>query len=459
MSKRDLTQDSIYRHIFTMSFFMMIGLFAHMLLNLVDAIYVSQLGNNESQAVLNYSFPMFYVPFAIFNGLNVGITAILSQKLGAKLQTEAQNILSQCMVLAIVIFAVYFLFFRQILSTYFGFFSIDSIVQQLSTNYLQIIIYGIFLISLSLVLGGALKAEGNMKTLMKAMMLGTLFNLVIDPFLIFDTFHFIIQWNGFNLGVEGAAWATLISDAIIFSIIFFHFVRKKGNFRYPHFPSWKKLNGLWQVLQVSFPAMISQATLGINLAVLTYLLSPYGSDAIAALGIAVRLDIVAVFPALAISTAAISLVGQNYGAKNSSRVLESAKKSFIVGFSVLFCLGIFVYLIKAPLVGLFGVEEAVAKKVIFYTTGMTLSYGFIALSVISGGILQGLGNGIPGMVFVVLRTFGLTFVLAWLLSRVLDFKEYGIYAAPTISNILISVFAVSFTIFYLRRTLKRMRNQ
>ncbi len=460
MSKRDLTQGSIYKHIIAISLPMMIGLIAHMFLNLSDAIYVTRLGINESQAVLNYSFPMFYIPFAIFNGLNIGITAILAQKIGANLKEEAQNILAQCMIISIAIFAFYFIFFTPILELYFGLFQVDEIVKSLSTDYLKILIYGIFLVSLSLVLGGALKAEGNVKILMKAMMYGTLVNLIVDPFLIFESFRFAwIEWSGFGFGVKGAAWATLISDVVIFTIIFLFFLKQDSHFRWPVLPHWRNMSGLVSVFKISLPAMISQAVLAMNLSFLTFLLKPYGVESISALGISVRLDIIAIFPALSITTAVISLVGQNYGAENLGRIQESAKKCLIVGFFSLLVLGMFINILKVPIIGLFNPIDGVQEKVNYYLSVMTLSYGFIALSMISGGIFQGLGQGLHAMMFTLIRSLILTFTLAWIFSSYLGLEEYGIYNAPALSNTLMGLIALSFVYKALRKLRIKLKTE
>jgi len=440
-SSRDLTQGSIYAHIGKMALPMFLGMLAHMLLNIVDAIYVSRLGTAQSLAILNYSFPLFYIPFALYNGLSTGVAAILAQLIGSKNFGLAQKTLSQTVLCSLLMYFVltgcYFIF----IPLYQTAFKIPQDIFHYTYSYVSIVLVGMFFSSISLVLGGALRAEGNMRTGMNAMILGTLLNLILDPLFIFSELPGSIP--GLGWGVAGAAWATNIASLAMFLYILQFYLRKKSLIPWPQKLEFHKteFSGLKKVFQVAWPSMLSQSLMGFNTLAITYLASPFGLTAVGALGIGLRLDIIAIFPALSIMTAVTALVGQNYGAKNFDRLNESIRKGLMISFLFVGSIGMLTFFIRGSLIGLFKPNEQVYFSAYEYMGFNSLSYAFIGLAMVSAGAFQGLGKGMPNLFITGSRVLVLNFFLGYILSKYTSLGEKGLHLAPPLTNLVVGTIA------------------
>ncbi len=455
-SKKDLTQGNIIPHIVRMALPMFLGLVAHMVLNIADAMYVSRLGTQASMAVLNYGFPMFYVPFALFNGLNSGSSAILAQLLGAKKVKEAEQTLAQTVLTALGVFVVLIILIPFILKFYLAGLKVDPITSGLTQSYVLIVMIGFMFTSSALVLGGALRAEGNMRTLSMAMFYGTILNLILDPLFIFDSFKFLgMNIQGLGWGVPGAAIATVVANFTMSLVIVMYFLKGKSALKWPILPSWSDTQHLKSIIRVSLPASVSQSMFGVGVTLLTALATPFGSSAIAALGIGMRIDTIGVFTSLSIMSAIVSLVGQNYGAQNIERVRESIVKGLLSVFICASLVGVILFLLKGPLLGLFNPEKQTLVSAIHYLSCVSLSYGFIGMAMVAGGAFQGLGRGTPSMYITILRIAVVNFALSYILSKHTTLGEYGLHYAPMLTNMLMGSIA---TIWILTASKKSVPN-
>lgn len=449
---RDLTQGAIYSHMWKMALPMFLGMMAHMLLNIVDGIYVSRLGTSESLAILNYGFPLFYIPFALYNGLSSGTAAILAQLVGAKKNLEAQNSLAQSIIISFGMYIVLTISYFIFVPFYAKALNIDAHVFSLTHQYVSIVLIGMFFTSISLVLSGALRAEGNMRTGMNGMVIGTLLNLVLDPIFIFDS----LPWGipAFGWGIAGAAWATNIASFSIFLYITLHYLKKKSVLVWPILPTWGDTSHLKSIFSVSVPSMLSQSMMGLNTMAITFLATPFGPSAVAALGIGLRLDIIAIFPALSIMTAVVSLVGQNYGAKNYARVQESIHKGLLAAFVFVGSIGLLSFVFRGPMVGLFKPEAMTKISAMSYLGHNTFAYAWIGLAMVSAGAFQGLGKGIPNLMITAARVFILNLTLGYVLSRHTSLGEKGLHYAPMITNMIVGTVASLWVIGYLKKKIK-----
>ena len=176
--------------------------------------------------------------------------------------------------------------------------------------------------------------------------------------------------------------------------------------------------------------------LGIGVTVLTFLATPFGQNAIAGIGIGMRLDILAVFPSLAVMTAVVSLVGQNYGAGNIERIKKSLYTGLATVFIFLTSIGFLMFLLRDQFITLFDPEAATAESAGHYVACLSMSYGFIGIAMVSGGTFQGLGRGLPSMYITIFRILVVNFSLSWFLSTQTSLGEKGLHFAPMITNML-----------------------
>jgi putative MATE family efflux protein len=438
--KADLTQGPIFKHILRMAIPMMIGMTAHMVVNIVDGIYAGRLGTQESLAVLNFGFPFFYLFFAVLNGIGSGLTANLARTIGAQKLTEAKNTLSQTIWFCLLTFAAFLVIYPIILPAYLRYQGASPEASLLTKQYLNMLFLGLPFTIVATMLGSSLRAEGNTRTLMNAMMIGTLANILLAPFVIYHEFTFLgIQWHGLGLSVTGAGIATSGSGILSCLLIALYYLRGKTLLSFQFIPNMKDWIGFKDSLRVGFPSILSQTLIGLHLAIMTHLAKPFGEAAVAAIGIASRLDILSVFPALSIMVAIVSLVGQNYGAGAFDRVRESIRVGLLTALVFLATIGVFVFLFQTKLIGFFKPDMATIPSAQHYLTLLSVGYGFVGLSIVSSGAFQGMGRGTPFLIITLLRLILISFPLALLLGQ--TFGEKGLHYAPPIASIVTGILA------------------
>lgn len=443
MSKtKDLTEGAIFPHILRMAIPMLIGTSSHMLLNIIDGVYVSRLGLEPSLAVLNYGFPFFYLIFAVFNGLTSGSSSVLARYLGSKEKAKAENALSQIVWVGLGIFALFIVLYPALLPFYLSAQKVSATAAVLTRDYLNSMFLGVPFLVLVLLWGSGLRAEGNTRTLMSGMMLGTFLNIGFAPFLIFREFRFAgIGWHGLGLGVTGAGLASSIANALSLLVVLSIFLRRGTVLRLRLWPDWSDRSGLRETFKVGFPSILSQSLIGINIFILTKLASDFGPAAVSAIGIGARLETLAVFPSLSIMVAVLSLVGQNYGAGKYDRVSQTVRQGLALAFITLGTIGLITHFCRGALLAKFHPDPAAYPSAYHFLGITTLGYAFAGMSIVSSGAFQGLGRGLPFLFLNTLRLLGIAAPLGWLLAR--TYGEYGLHYAPLAASGCSAVIAVT----------------
>ena len=430
---KDLTVGPIFPHLLKMALPMMIGMLSHMFLSIIDGIYVSRLGLSESLAVLNYGFPFFYLVFAVFNGLTSGSTSVLARQIGAQEKEQAENTLSQIVCIALGLFLVFLALYPLVLPAYLSAQKAQGASALLTRQYLNAMFLGIPFTVVSLLWGSGLRAEGNTRTLMMGMLAGTLVNMALAPFLIYDSFRFLgMTWKGTGWGVTGAGLATAAANFFTALVVLSIFLRKRSLLRLRFWPEWSDRRGLVEAFSVGLPSILSQSLTGINLFILTRLASSFGPSAVSAIGMGARLETLAIFPALSIMVAVLSLVGQNYGAKRYDRVEKSVRIGLLTAFLSLTVTGLVVHFVRGSLLSYFHPDAQALPSALHYLGLTSLGFGFMGVSIVSSGAFQGLGRGLPFLFLNTLRMVLITAPLGYVLSRA--YGENGLHFAPLIAS-------------------------
>ncbi len=425
-----------------MSLPILIGMMAAMALNIIDGIYAGRLGLEASMAVLNYGFPVFYLLFAFFNGLSIGTNSVLARYIGGKHDGKAENALGQIVWIShgnprhhrgggTAVAAPE---------------RLPALSQGQPTArphhhppipdcYLYIGM-PFTLITLSLG-GGGLRAEGNMRAMATAQLLAVLVNILIAPFFIFGAFHaFGLGLHGFGWGVKGAGLASTAANIIASIYIIRLFVAKKTQLRWILLPKWDSLEGVKGIFKVGVPSSISQILIGVNWILMTRLAANFGDTAVAAIGIGGRLDLLSVFPALAIMTSVLTLVGQNFGAKQYDRVRATVRAGLLTSFLTLTAASLIVFTFRHGIIGFFHQDAKTEAAALHYLSFQCLGYGLVGVNIVCSGAFQGLGRGLPFLLLTTLRLVFVALPLAYFLSR--RFGEYGLHYTPVIASLLIA---------------------
>ena len=368
-----LTVGPVSGSILSMMLPMALGILVMIGNGLVDAYFIGQLGYAQLAAV-SYAFPVWFVAAGIVMGLGTGTSSVLSRFIGAGDTKSVKQIATHSMILAVLAGAVV---------TAIGLLSIESLFGLLGANketmpyvksYMTIYYWGSLFLGIPFIGNSILRANGDAKTPSLLVAFSAIVNAVLDPILIFG-------WFGFpEMGVAGAALASVISTvafllASLWVLIFRdNLLTSIGHSLSSMISSWK------QVLHVGLPAIASNLIAPVSSALVTALVSTYGQEAVAAYGLAGRIEALVIVLLMALGGATAPYVGQNYGAKKFDRLVDGFKFSarFALFYSI-FCI-LLLYFISSTILGVFTDNEDVIRLAMIQLMICPWGYGFLGIA-------------------------------------------------------------------------------
>lgn len=428
-----LKEENIDKALFKLGMPMVISLLVAALYNVVDTYFVSGLGKEEVAAV-SVAFPIQLIFLGIGLTFGAGAGSYISRLLGGNNKKEASIVATVALIssaiLGIITAIVLFCYLEGVLK-FMG--AIPSIME-ISKSYTGIFIVGGILGSINVTLGNLVVAQGAAKISLKAMLLGSISNMVLDPIFIF----------GLNLGVRGAAIATLIARVITSLMYLIYFIGDKNliemklsNFK-PTFAIYK------EVLQIGISMLILQILQTISISKISYAASFYGEEAIAAMGIVLRIVTLGTNVVFGYMKGLQPLAGFNYGAKNYERVREAIKAS--IKWTNVFCVlwTVIVYIFAPSILSIFGTDENVlniampalrAALIMFITFGFQFTYSTLYLS---------MGKALGGIFLNSLRQ-GIVFIpIILMLPKFMGLN--GVIYAQAISDLITTIITIPFAI-------------
>ena len=428
-----LTVGPVSGSILSMMLPMALGILVMIGNGLVDAYFIGQLGYAQLAAV-SYAFPVWFVAAGIVMGLGTGTSSVLSRFIGAGDTKSVKQIATHSMILAVLAGAVV---------TAIGLLSIESLFGLLGANketmpyvksYMTIYYWGSLFLGIPFIGNSILRANGDAKTPSLLVAFSAIVNAVLDPILIFG-------WFGFpEMGVAGAALASVISTvafllASLWVLIFRdNLLTSIGHSLSSMISSWK------QVLHVGLPAIASNLIAPVSSALVTALVSTYGQEAVAAYGLAGRIEALVIVLLMALGGATAPYVGQNYGAKKFDRLVDGFKFSarFALFYSI-FCI-LLLYFISSTILGVFTDNEDVIRLAMIQLMICPWGYGFLGIASICNGSFNAFARPLPAMTISISRTLVIYVPLAYLLAYYFGFQ--GIHIAQVLANIFAGCVAI-----------------
>jgi len=287
-----------------------------------------------------------------------------------------------------------------------------------------------------------LSGEGDMKTPMAISAIGTLLNIILDPIFIFVL----------GYGVAGAAIATVISQAIVFTIFIYMFMVKKHTyvtFKMRDFSFSKFI--IFDIIKVGVPASMAMIIMSVGQAVFNKILVSYSAFSVAAFQVGSRIDVVIFLPIMAIATALTTLVGMFYGAKDFENVKLIIKYGILrsilittIGSTIIFILA--PYIVKG-----FSNEIEIQRIAIIYLRLIVFIYPLVSFAMTSGRVMQGLGMGLPMLVTSTIRVLGVSVPLALIFNYILDKPIEWMWYAMITSTVIATITAGFWLKYALRK--------
>ncbi len=412
---------------------------------LVDTFWVGQLGA-VPLAAISVAFPLLFIVFSLAAGFSIAGVALVSQYSGAAQRDEANlaagQVIGFSLGLALALSALGLIFGRQLLA----WIGAGPEVLPQAWTYFSILTGGIPLIFVFFVCAAVLEGTGDTVTPMKLKVASVVLNIVLDPFLIFG-------WGFFPaMGVAGAAVATVVSRfagaAVIVHVLLSG--RRGMTVRPKHLLPRPML--VRKVVRIGTPAALGASAVAVSMTVMTSIVAPFGTYALAAWGVGNRVLALIRMPSMGFGRATGVLVGQHLGADQPHAANRTAWTGVAVNVGIMALVVLAFQFGGGFVMRLFSDEPEVIRIGAQYLRWGAVAYGFLAVQQVLGGALEGAGQTMKNMLFLLITMWVLQIPLAATFSTRLGLGVNGIWYAILAAT---SAGALIISLWFIRGTWQR----
>jgi len=444
---KELGTESIGKLLFKFSVPAISGMIVSALYNIVDRIYIGHMNGigNDALSGLAITFPISVIIMAFGMLVGLGASAVISIRLGEKNVDSADDILGNAVILITIISIVIALLGIPFLDKLLILFGASESNIPYAKAYIQIILFGAVFQNIGFGINNIIRAEGNPKMAMFTMIFGAIINIILDPIFIFV----------FGMGIQGAAIATIISQAFNTIWVLKYFTSKKSG----SILKIKKANLKLRkyIIKDIFAIGIAPFSMQIASSLVAILynkgLYTYGGDiAVAAMGILNSISMLIFMPIFGISQGIQPIIGYNFGAKLYPRVLKVLKFAIIAGTCICIIGFIGVQLFAKPLIGVF-----VGNNPDLINLGARgLRIDLIVLPIIGFQILgssyfQAINEAKTSMLLSILRQ--VIVLIPIILILPIFFKLDGLWFSQPCADLI----ATCLTAFFLHKSIKKLK--
>ncbi|WP_040213010.1 MATE family efflux transporter [Clostridium polynesiense] len=427
-----ILEGSIYKVIITLSLPIMVNNLIQTLYNLADSVWVSKISSVHFAATA-FVWPVNFLFVSLGIGLSVAGSSILSQLIGAKKYEDANKYSNQLIAVSFISSLIFALIGYILSPTIIKLMGGTGSLAEYSDIYLKITFLDMPFMFLFFNYNSIMNAQGN--TLQPTILSGisAVLNIVLDPILIFN----------FNMGIAGAAIATLISKAILAASGFYMLAIRPGiikvNFRGFKFNK----NIISRIVKIALPSALGQSGSAMGFIVLNGFIASYGTATMAAFGMVNRITGLIMQPAMGIGAALTAIVGQNLGSDQITRVKEAFIKSIKLTliFSVIGCAVLFIW--DKEIINFFiqsRDDMEVIHQGVTYLQYITYSMPLMGIFSILQGIFQGSGHTKYSMNMEIGRLWFVRLPMILLFKHFTGVGPTGIWFSMSFSNLVICVY-------------------
>ncbi len=397
-----------------------VGFFFNTMYNVVDTFWAGRL-STDALAALSLSFPVFFVLIAMGSGFSTGATALIGNALGRGDRREAAVTAAQGLVLGLLLMVVVMTVGYLSVPSLFRLLGATDAYLEICLQYMHVILAGSGFVLTFYMLNGILNAQGDTRSFRDYLIGATAANLVLDPWFMF---------GGFGLpamGVRGIALATIVCQGG--GLVFL------GRRAWRTGLIWRSEGARWRpdgrVLRAiagqGIPSSLNMMSVALGIFIITWFLSRFGQEAVAAYGVATRIEQIALLPTIGLNMATLSLVAQASGAGLYGRVRTIVRTALKYGGVVMIFGTALVYFGARPLMALFTPDPAVVDIGARYLRiAAFVEFAYVLLFV-NTSALQGLKKPAFALWIGLYRQIAAPFAVFWLLTRVWDKGLYGIW--------------------------------
>lgn len=429
----------------------MLGMLINIVYNLADTFFVGQTGDANQVAAVSVTMPLFLLFIACGNLFGVGGCAFVSRSLGEGNRDKVKTISAFCIYSAIalgIVMTVVFLVFKEPILYAVG---ASDITVGYASDYLKYVAIGSPFIVTAVMVGNLVRGEGAAKESMFGSVIGQLVNIVLDPIFILNAGDNLFGSKmpfGLGQGVAGAAIATVIGNVVTVVYFLIYFLRGKSILSITP-KRYSAKNGIAKgVITVGMPATINNLLMSFSNILINVFLQAYGDDAVAAMGVAMKANMLVTMLQLGLAQGIQPLIGYCYGAGNYKRMKKSMGFSCVCNIILGTVVTIIYFIFTRQVVELFIDNENVVHYGVLMLRALMASGPVIGCMFVLNFSFQGMGKGVQSMILSLGRQGVIYFPLLIIMNKFVGLE--GIIWAQAAADFACVIMSVIMFIFVMK---------
>jgi putative MATE family efflux protein len=415
----DLTTDPIPGLVRKIAVPASIGYFFNTMYNVVDTYFAGFI-STDALAALSISFPVFFIIIAMGSGISQGGTVLIANALGEKDPERAHQICVQC-----ISFGCLF----SIALTFAGLLSAPMLFQilgasgkylEIALDYINLILCGTTFFVLQSISNACLNAQGDTRSYRNVLIAGFFLNCVLDPWFMFGGLGIPA------MGIRGIALATIFIQ-FLGMIYMLHRLSLTKLWDGPILSMLAPSRIYREIAGQGFPASFNMVSVAVGIFVITWFISMFSTESVAAYGIATRIEQIVLLPTIGLNIAVLSMTGQNNGARKPGRIRETLHTTMKYGLVMMIVGGLLLFPLAGPMMKAFTNDPIVVAHGVDYLriAAITLCSYVILFQTVN--LLQGLKRPMFALVIGLSRQIIAPFIVFYLLAFKLGMRESGIW--------------------------------
>jgi putative MATE family efflux protein len=452
-ARSSITEGGLVRPLFRLAWPIVVIQLLQVTYNVVDTLWLGRL-SADAVGALSLAFPLVFLTISVAGGFTAAGAILVAQYTGADSEGSAGTVAGQTIsfvgIVAIGLGLVGFALTDQMLGILPSSPATAAQVVPLASAYMKVFFLGMPFLFGFFVFEALMRGYGNTQTPMRIMAISVGLNVILDPILIFG-------WFGAPaLGIEGAAYATVISRGVASAMGFYVLIATGVGPDIALADLIPDLAVIEDIVRIGVPTSLEQSMSALAMLTLTAMVVTYAPPVVAAYGLGNRLVSLVFLPAMGLGRATNTMVGQNLGAEQADRAERAVYLAGIAAAAVLFVAAVFAFLFPTPIVAVFmatGTPEA-AETIRFgaeYLRIRSVEFVFIGVMQVLLGAYRGAGNTKTALVFSVLTLWVARVPLVYGLSFVAGLGPAGIWYGMAAGHV---VGAIAAGLWFTRGTWK-----
>ena len=407
--------------LFSMSIPAIISMMIQAMYNVVDSIFVAQIGE-EALTAVSLAFPIQMIIISCFVGMGIGINSAISRRLGQNKKNEAANVAEHGFLLAMLIAAVLGILGFFTAETFISLFTDNANIIAQGRAYLMIVTVFCFGSFVTQAAYSMLQGSGEMIQPMVGQIIGAITNIVLDPIMIFG-------WFGFPaLGVAGAAIATVIGQLFGMTYMLLVIFRSSKNYLKLDYKVFHyETEIVKDIFKVGLPAAIMQGLGSLMITGYNLILAGFGMSAVAVFGVYFKIQSVIFMPIFGLGQGAMPIFGFNYGAKNRERFNETLKVVITAALTIMTIGTLLFWIFPAQIMMAFNPSPEMMEIGINCLRSISLAFPLAGISIMIGVSFQAIGKAYVSMIASFIRQMVVLLPVTYLLAQLggLEWVWYG----------------------------------